>query len=169
MKLLKFKRTAAFLLIFYVLFSLFLILRPSFVANPITTIFRRYLLPGPFFTEDRISQSYSLLVSYNRKGVWSDASQPALQNYHAFVSGVRVTNMYRSRLDRYVYHQYVAARYKNIDSVAVEQLRKLSRYYGDLYIPKDADSVKFIFTVKDVSGYKVKMDTLYSIAQPCQH
>ena len=169
MKLLKFKRTAALLLVFYVLFSLFLILMPSFEAGYVTTVFRKYLLPGPFFTEDRISQSYSLLVSYRLKGTWSEKYQPALQNYHAFIGTGNVANMYRTRLDRYFYYQYVSVKYKNPDSVANEQLKTLTRYFEDLYVPKEADSVKFSFTVKEVSDFKIKTDTLYAITRSCQH
>ena len=169
MKLLKFKRTAALLLVFYVLFSLFLILMPSFEAGYVTTVFRKYLLPGPFFTEDRITQTYSLLVSYRHKGTWSEKYQPALQNYHAFLNTGNVTNMYRARLDRYFYYQYVSAKYKNPDSVANEQLKTLTRYFEDLYVPKEADSVKFSFTVKEVSDFKIKTDTLYAITRSCLH
>ena len=169
MKLLKFKRTAALLLVFYLLFSLFLILMPSFEAGYVTTVFRKYLLPGPFFTEDRITQTYSLLVSYRHKGTWSEKYQPALQNYHAFLNTGNVTNMYRARLDRYFYYQYVSAKYKNPDSVANEQLQTLTKYYVDLYVPKEADSVKFSFTVKEVSDFKIKTDTLYAITRSCLH
>ena len=169
MKLLKFKRTAALLLVFYVLFSLFLILMPSFKAGYVTTVFRKYLLPGPFFPEDRITQTYSLLVSYRHKGTWSEKYQPALQNYHAFLNTGNVTNMYRARLDRYFYYQYVSAKYKNPDSVANEQLQTLTKYFVDLYVPKEADSVKFSFTVKEVSDFKIKTDTLYAITRSCLH
>lgn len=77
--------------------------------------------------------------------------------------------MYRARLDRYFYYQYVSAKYKNPDSVANEQLQTLTKYYVDLYVPKEADSVKFSFTVKEVSDFKIKTDTLYAITRSCLH
>jgi hypothetical protein len=134
----------------------------------ITVAYRKYLLPGPFFTSDRITQSYSLQVSYYLAGNWSTAKDPALENYHDFIHSGNVTNMYRSRLDRYFYYQYIIERYKNPQSQADEQLKKLTKYYVDHYAPENADSVKFIFLRKNVNDFKVETDTLYSIITSCQ-
>ena len=167
MKLLKFNRIVLFLLTFHISFSALLIFVPSLELGFITTVYRRYLLPGPFFTEDRIEASYACLVSIKQGGVWSPAFEPALDNYHDFTGGVNIKNMYQSRFDRHVYYQYLRSISK--DSGNHDHLRQLMRYYQDKYVPKNADSVRFLFLKKDVTKFRIATDTLYTVIYPCHY
>ncbi len=160
MKLLKFTRIVALLLIFHIVFSLFLIVSPTFNAGLLTTMYRKYLLPGPFFTQDRVEQSYSMLLSCKVKNTWLPVSQPALQNYYRLMETGNPTAMLQTRLDRYFYYQY--AQCKNPDVQINEEFEQLLNYYRR-YFPAATDSVKLTFVKKETADFTTKVDTLYTI------
>lgn len=162
LKMLKFTRIAALLFIFHIAFSLFLIFCPAFHAGILTSAYRKYLLPGPFFTKDRIEQSYALHLSCKVENAWQPVSQPALQNYHKLMASGNPEAMLQARLDRHFYYEYVIKRYKNPDVQINEEFEQLMNYYRR-YFPAGTDSVKFIFLREETTDFKVKVDTLYTI------
>lgn len=162
MKLLKFTRIVALLFILHIVFSLFLIVNPAFNAGFLTTAYRKYLLPGPFFAKDRIEQSYSILLSCKVENAWLAVSQPALENYQKLMTTGSPKAMLQSRLDRYFYYQYVSERYKNPDVLINKEFEELLRYYSK-YFPADTDSVKLIFVKKETVDFTIRVDTLYTI------
>lgn len=162
MKLLKFTRIVALLFILHIVFSLFLIVNPAFNAGLLTTAYRKYLLPGPFFTKDRIKQSYSMLLSCKVENAWLPVSQPALENYHRLMATGNPEAMLQSRLDRYFYYQYVTAQYKSSDIQINKEFNELLNYYTR-YFPAGTDSVKLIFVKKETVDFTIRVDTLYTI------
>ncbi|MBN8650239.1 MAG: hypothetical protein J0L67_02365 [Cytophagales bacterium] len=162
MKLLKFARIVALLFIFHIVFSLFLIVSPTFNAGLLTLVYRKYLLPGPFFTKDRIEQSYSLLLSCQVGNVWQPVSQPALENYHRLMATGNPKAMLQARLDRYFYYQYVISKHKNPNVQINPEFEQLINYYQN-YFPVGTDSVKLIFVKKETTDFAIKVDTLYTI------
>lgn len=162
MKLLKFKRLVALFFISHIVFSLFLIISPGFNAGLLTSVYRKYLLPGPFFTKDRIEQSYSMLLSCKVGNTWMPVSQPALENYHRLMASGNPKAMLQARLDRYFYYQYVIAKHKNPDVQIIPEFEQLINYYQN-YFPIGTDSVKLIFVKKETNNFAIKVDTLYTV------
>ncbi len=162
MKLLKFTRIVALLFIFHIVFSLFLIVSPTFNAGLLTSVYRKYLLPGPFFTKDRIEQSYSMLLSCKVGNTWLPVSQPALENYHRLMATGNPKAMLQARLDRYFYYQYLIAKHKNPDVQINPEFVQMLNYYQN-YFPVGTDSVKLIFVKKGTSDFAISVDTLYTI------
>jgi hypothetical protein len=162
MKLLKFTRIVALLFMFHIVFSLFLIVTPTFKAGLLTSVYRKYLLPGPFFTKDRIEQSYSMLLSCKVENTWHPVSQPALENYHRLMASGNPKAMLQSRLDRHFYYQYAIAKHNNPDVQINPEFEQLINYYQN-YFPVGTDSVKLIFVKKETADFAIKIDTLYTI------
>ncbi|MBX2916307.1 MAG: hypothetical protein KF856_13635 [Cyclobacteriaceae bacterium] len=154
----------ALLFIFHISFSLFLIVVPDFRNGWLTTVYRKYLLPGPFFSQDRIEQSYALLISCKVDGAWLPTSQPALDNYKRLLESGNPKAMLTSRLDQYFYYQYIITRNAKPVNPINAELETLAQYYSQ-YFPGKTDSVKFIFMRKETTNLIVKVDTLYTITR----
>ncbi len=132
----------------------------SLRSTIVYTVYTRYLLPGPFFSENAIGDTYQLSVAWKEDNSWSEPVNPALDNYKQFVSGdVRLIN--KNRMDRMLYQRLISK-----DSVSdkwiddKEKMSFLKLYYKAHYIPSHADSVRLIVAHQDSRGFTTKTDTL---------
>lgn len=130
----------------------------------IYSVYARYLLPGPFFSESAIGDTYLLSVTLkDENNSWSESVNPTLDNYRKFTLG-NVNLMSRSRLDRMVYQQLISK-----DSVSdkwvddEEKMNILKLYYKTYYIPEYADSIRLVITHQDSRDFKNRIDTLQII------
>ena len=122
-------------------------------------VYKHYLLPGPFFSENRITESNYLLLSWKSDNGWSEPVNPALANYEKYFSDINPRLLYRSRFERTLYQQWVAAR-KNSDEAGLIKLEdNLKRYYKTSYVP-GSDSVRIVILNKRTGHFKVTTDTL---------
>jgi len=162
MKLLKFARIVGSLFIFHIAFSLFLIFNPAFNSGSLSTLYRKYLLPGPFFTKDRIEQSYALHLFCKVDNTWLPVSQPALENYYRLMASGNPKAMLQSRMDRHFYYQYIIARYAKPEVEINAEFEQLLKYYNK-YFTEGTDSVKLIFLKKETTNLNIQVDTLYTV------
>lgn len=128
------------------------------------TVYTRYLLPGPFFSENVIGDTYQLTVAWkNENNSWSEPVNPALDNYQKFTSG-SIGLMSRSRMDRMLYQQLISKDSTGDERINdIEKMKFLKLYYKTHYTPVNADSVKLIITHQGSRGFNTKTDTLQII------
>ncbi|MCU0369528.1 MAG: hypothetical protein MUF39_11930 [Cyclobacteriaceae bacterium] len=157
------------LLFIHILIAIgFIVLPTSGQTGIISQVYKRYLLPGPFFTPNRITQSYFLTVSWKRNGLWSAPINPALKTYNEYLMTGNVFKMYRSRLDRAYYQDYIFSLDSSKNSGDLQKREKLIRYNRELYIPMDADSARLTFIRKESSAYTTRVDTLEQLMFNCE-
>jgi hypothetical protein len=157
-----FKRIVAVAVIIHVMISMVIIFFPSFLKNTrVRNIYSGYLIPGPFFSDGRIVDTYYLTCRWREQnGTWSEATNPTLNNYKAFFADGSIGLLYRSRLDRSLYQQFIV----NKDSLINNQLKEsLLLYYKKKYVPANVDSVELIFLKQQVRDFTTKRDTLQII------
>jgi len=123
-------------------------------------MYKSYLLPGPFFSETRITESNYLLLSWKAGNRWSDPINPSLANFEKYFSDINPRLLYRSRFERTLYQQWIAAREKPADEKLVKFEDNLKRYYKTSYVPGNSDSVKIVIIRKRTGNFKVEIDTL---------
>lgn len=157
----------------FIVLALHLLLSAAFILKPatlkkarISRIYRPYLLPGPFFDSGRIINSYSLSVSWKLKGQWSRPISPAKDNFIKYNERLNPTDIYRSRFERSLYQGLVLKGGQTAAGIARgKEFQRLKRYLSDRFVPREADSIRLLFTRKQALHFKTSLDTLYIIAQ----
>lgn len=153
------------LLATHVFVSVFFIVFPSVPGNSVITKgYKRYLLPGPFFTESRIKDSYYLLVCWKVDSKWSAPINPVLDNYTNAFSDLDLSLLFRSSLERDMYEKAIL----KLDTSSVADLEKweikhLQYYMAQKYIPANADSIKFHFVRSSTAEFKSAVDTVQTL------
>jgi hypothetical protein len=157
------------LLLIHILIAIrYIVVPTSGQTNIISKVYKRYLLPGPFFTPDRITKSYFLTVSWKKNETWSAPINPALNAYNEYLMTGNVFKMYRSRLDRAYYQDYIFSIDSTKRSGDSVKLKKLIRYNREMYIPVDADSARLTFIRKISSAFATRVDTLECLMLNCE-
>ncbi len=154
-----FKRIIAIGIIIHVLISCFIIFFPSTLKNTfLHKIYSSYLIPGPFFSGDRITDTYYLTLRWKEKNSdWSEPKDPVRKNYQNFRSTSNPSLLYRNRLDRTLYQQIIF----NKDSLKNTEFKEVFQlYYKSHYIPQMSDSIQAIFLRQRVKMFQMSMDTL---------
>jgi hypothetical protein len=161
MSLSKFNRIVAVALFFHVMVSFVFIAVPTFLASSlISKVYKRYLLPGPFFSEDRISITQASLISWKVNNQWSTPVAATLNTYRDFFSTGNSTGIYQARLERTLVSQY---QYELDENRKGERMNILKKYYKNCYVPKEADSIQLMILQKESKNFHVHMDTLTKI------
>lgn len=154
-----------FLVAIHLLTCLIVIFLPQFVRPKIVyTVYKRYLLPGPFFSGNTIKDTYQLSVMWqDENNSWSKPVNPALNNYTQFTSGdIRLMN--RSRMDRMLYQQmFIKDSVSNKWIIDNDKMSSLKRYYKTHYVPSDVDSIRLMITHQDSGDFNSKTDILQTI------
>lgn len=131
---------------------------PTFLASSyISKVYKRYLLPGPFFSEDRISITQASLISWKVKDQWSTPVDATLNTYKDFFSTGNPTKIYQTRLERTLSYHW---QQESDENKKQERLKTLKEYYKNKYVPKEADSIQLIVVKKESKDFVVQMDTL---------
>ena len=158
MSLSKFNRIVAVALFFHVMVSLVFIMAPTFLASSlISKVYKRYLLPGPFFSEDRISITQASLISWKVDNQWSTPVDATLNTYRDFFSTGNPTKIYQARLERTLSYHW---QQKSDENMKQERLKTLKEYYKIKYAPKQADSIQLIVIKKERKDFGIRIDTL---------
>lgn len=132
--------------------SWFIILPTLLPETRFSRIYKTYLLPGPFFRDDRITTSYNLFMSWKIGEEWSmpiSQSQKYFMEYHKNLSPA---DLYRSRYLRSLDYIFFSTPTKNNQGYSRNSLIK--------YAPLDADSVHIIVTRKYAQEFSVQVDTV---------
>lgn len=145
-------------LIVHVIISFFIILDLPFLRNfrPLT-IYRTYLLPGPFFNDSKIIDNHSLCVSWKVNGKWSEVIDPAEEKFNRYHSTLNPTDLYRTRMSRGV--QLISSDSSEVDSNSKE-FATLKQFLSDYYISKEADSVRIWLINKRVKNFGIRKDSV---------
>jgi hypothetical protein len=159
----KLYKIAGLLITCHLTISLAFIFFPSFLNSTLLAkIYNHYLLPGPFFSETRISESNYLILSWKIDNQWTTPINPSLNNFENYFSSINPTLLYRSRFERALYQQWVAYKSKPEDE-KLGFLDNLKRYYKDTYVPMNSDSIKIIIMRKRTNDFMIEKDTLQQI------
>src|SRR5688572_27430761 len=90
--------------VLHLLVSALFIISPSFFPETrFSRIYKTYLLPGPFFRDDRITTSYNLTISWRRNGQWSAPYNETREYFTEYYSRLDPRNLYVSRYLRATY------------------------------------------------------------------
>jgi len=142
--------------------SFVFILDPPFLnSTGLSKIYKTYLLPGPFFTDTRIVDNYSLSLSWKVNGTWMLPINPARDDFNRYHASLNPTDLYRSRLNRTLYLR-LAHRDSSITYIKSQQeFRQLTQYLYNHYVPIDADSVLMWIANKRAANFRIKKDSLF--------
>jgi hypothetical protein len=134
---------------------------PTFLASSlISKVYKRYLLPGPFFSEDRISITQASLISWKVKNQWSTPVDATLNTYRDFFSTGNPTKIYQTRLERTLSYHW---QHESDENMRQERLKTLKEYYKIKYASKQADSIQLIVIKKERKDFGIRIDTLTKI------
>lgn len=139
-----------------------IVLKSNFLDNSkISSIYRTYILPGPFFPSSRITDNYSLYVAWKENDRWTYPVCAACHNFKEYQSTFNISSLYRSRLEQTLSLNLILSPNQNKVSLTVKQeWSTLKQYLCDKIIPQTADSLRvFVITTK-AKDFSLKTDTL---------
>ena len=154
-------------LVVYMIVALIFILGPGFlIKTRVFGIYTTYLVPGPFFTADRIGDSYSLYVAWKVKDKWSRPICPAKDNFNRYNERFNPRDNYQNRFERPIYQAlFVKPNQSAAGIKSDKQFQQLTQYLSDRYVRSGADSIRLSITRKRAQHFKTSLDTLYIIVQ----
>lgn len=136
------------LLALFLLISLYLLLVPRsvFVSRKVTQYYNWFLLPGPYFRDDRIRVVSVLTISHKvGDGDWSEPRDVEFENFHLYHDGFTYSNLMRSRYERFLAKAFSqAAKKDTINIQSKKSFHELHQYLKFYYLPGDADSVRLL-------------------------
>lgn len=145
----------------HLLISFFIIFFPLPIgSNRFTDIYRRYLLPGPFFSGKTIDQTHLLALSWKDTERWHSVN-PTLNHFYSFFTTGNPSKLYKTRLERSIYENWqITSESKRKSKLNFDMTDLLKYYVANHDLPQDYDSVSMIFLRKTTGDFKVSMDTL---------
>jgi len=144
--------------VIHVLISLFFIVSPSLMKdNRFSRIYKTYILPGPFFRDDKITTSYNYYLSWKKAEQWSEPVNPSKEYFDKYYENYNPSNLYLSRYIRSIDQLFF---FDGLSRGQTKQFFAIGPIVFDQYIPDDADSVRLIATKEYVVGFTIKVDTL---------
>lgn len=153
-----------FLLAIHIAISFSFIFFPSWARfNGVTKAYKRYLIPGPFFSESRIWKTDNLVMSWKIDGVWSLPINPTLNNFTSYFNTLNPALLYQSSLERDIYEKALLQMDSSSHTIRDKQMEAFKFYFINKYAPNKVDSVKMTFIRKTTHNYKSKVDTLQII------
>jgi len=149
----------------HLVISFTFILDPPFLnGTKLSRIYKTFLLPGPFFRDDRIIDSYSQYLSWKIDGQWTTSLNPAANNFHQYHSTLNPTHLYRSRLDRFLTSRlFKVPDLSSRETVEKSEFVELKEYLSKHYLPLTADSIRIIIINKQAKGFSIKIDSTHLI------
>jgi hypothetical protein len=138
------------------------VLKSNFLdLSKISSIYRTYILPGPFFPSNRIIDNYSLYVAWKENDRWTFPVCAPCHNFNEYQSTFNMTSLYRSRLEQTLSFNVILSQNQNkVPITRKQEWSKLKQYLFDKVIPQNADSVQvFVITTK-AKNFSLKTDTL---------
>ncbi len=150
----------------YLLVSLYLLFVPRsvFVTRKITQYYNWFLLPGPYFRDDRIRVVPHLTIAYKTTGSnWSVSRNVEQENFFAYHQGTDYGSLKRSRYERYLAKSLNQAA-KDLQSVQQKRsFKELHQYLKYYYLPGDVDSVRITYQLESFDDKVESMDTVFQL------
>lgn len=153
-------------------FCLFLILFPDrslFGNRALTSVYKIYLMPGPFFKDELIKITPHLLISYKPKAAaWTPWTNPERNNFLAYQKNPWL--YYKLKQSTFERHLARSLARKIVEAGADDflqygQFNELHRYLAGRYLPSDTDSVSQVYLISqyDPGTRMIRTDTLYHL------
>jgi hypothetical protein len=131
-------------------------------------LFNSFVLPGPFFSEDRIVVVPHFLYRIKSAGIWTNWRNPSMESFNDYYAGtfhyykLRQSNFERSLARR------LAGRVgeKGMDGILQStELKNLHAYLIKEHSISSIDSMEMIYVVETYAGLneKVKLDTTFRL------
>jgi hypothetical protein len=157
----KFSNVLFFVLIAHIGVSVFFILDLPFSRlTPLSRVYNTHFLPGPFFTDSRIIDNYSLSLSWKINGKWSSAFDPAMDDFNQYHASLNSSDLYRSRISRTLYLRLALLDSSETDIKNRREFIPLRQFLDDYYVPAEADSVRMWIINKQAKNYLVRIDSV---------
>ncbi len=148
-------------LVLHLIVSVAFILDPPFLNSTwISKIYKTYLLPGPFFTDSRIIDNYSLSISWKMNGSWMPPITPAKEDFNRYHTSLNPSDLYRSRIDRTVYSKLTLPDSSITDIKNRKEFQQLKQYLFDHHVPREADSVQMWIINKQAENFMLRTDSV---------
>jgi len=158
----RFNQIVLILILSYLLISLIFTLFPGFLSsNLVARIHNRYLMPGPFYTEESIVQTNYVLVSWKSNGHWTQPASPAMSNFADFFTKGNPDLLFQVRIEHSVNSVFIKSLNSKSPSKTEARLNVLKRFYLENYVPHNADSIRLIFLRKETRNFTTHIDTVY--------
>jgi len=152
-------------LVVHLVVSIVFILDPPFLhSTRLSTVYKTYLLPGPFFTESRIINNYALHLSWKVNGQWLPPINPARDNFNRYHARFNPADLYRSRLDRTFYLRlFLKPGLSTAEIKSRKEFHQFRQYLYDQHVPKEADSIRLTIINKQAKNSGLSVDTVYVV------
>jgi hypothetical protein len=150
------------ILAFHVFASLILILNPLSLATTKTSKFyRTYLLPGPFYSDDKIGSTNTLCLAWKVNDQWSSRVNPANDYFKKYSAHFNIRDLYQSRFEQALLEQLVLDPHPaGFCLEKAGRFQPLKRYLGATYVPPSADSICLFIVRKRTQHFSVGLDSL---------
>jgi hypothetical protein len=160
---------ACLAIMLHILLCLLVLILPqrAVVANPITSLYRTFMIIGPFFYEARIKSTPHLLVSVYRDGSWSLPIEHRMNSLRAY----RQQPWRYDVLRKYDFEEYIASQVGTIKKrhdfdkvMRSKAFRELNQFVVLEYTDKPVDSLSLLYVVKVYSTMEnsYKSDTIFN-------
>ena len=137
--------------------------------SPLTSVYSKVILLGPFFQESRIKTSPHLLVSFRTKKGWSETRDLAIENFNEYTHGPwRYEKLRYCDFERYLARQ-LSLQVKGKEFSEIKELkvfRELNQYLTHETISSSVDSIRLEYCLSTYIpvGNTVRLDTIFSFA-----
>jgi hypothetical protein len=156
----------AAVLALYIFVSLYLLFIPGsiFLNEKVTQYYSWFLLPGPYFRDDRIRVVPHLSIAYKTKsGGWSEQRNVEQENFLAYHDGLAYGKLKRSRYERYLAKALHSSVKSTEDIQKKRSFKELHQYLKYYYLPGDADSVFINYQVESLDGRDDSLKTIFQL------
>jgi hypothetical protein len=149
-------------LVLHLIVSVVLILNlPPLRATRLSRVYKTYLLPGPFFTNSRIVNNYSLSISWKVKGKWMPPINPTNKDFNLYHTNLNPSHFYRSRMNRrLLYLKVTQSDSSSTDIKNTKEFHKLQQYLFDHYVPEETDSIRMLIIHKQTEHFMLRTDSV---------
>jgi len=157
----------AIMLVVHVLLSMFFILNPPLLRKTrLSKIYKSYLLPGPFFSEEKIIDNYTLDVRCRTDGEWSTSLNFAKRNFKEYQGKLNLSALYRSRLEQTLYlNLLLMNKNQEPEIMKRKEFTPFLEYLSEHYLPNASDSVRLSVIHRRVIDFDVKKDSIKYLLQ----
>jgi hypothetical protein len=132
------------LFVAHIFIALIVVFFNPYMGATISRLYLRYVVPGPFFTEQSITSSHHLTISWSDANGWTSPMDPALESFNKYHSTHNVYYLNKCRLERSFSYGLVSRmmRKKNANILNSREWKSLQNYLKDKVVPGKVDSIR---------------------------
>jgi len=149
-------------LVLHVLIAVTFIIEPPFLrGNRLAIVYKKYLLPGPFFKDSQIIDNHSLILSWKINGAWGVPINVSNEDFARYHARLNPSDLYRGRLS-YMLLLKLAKADSSVSSFKNKRgFNQLKQFLYDHYVPDEADSVSVRIINNQAENFMVRTDSVY--------